>query len=74
MKVNQTNNNYGCIGFLGALCLLFVALKLTGVIAWSWWAVTAPLWFPWLMLLAIFFGWFLGAMVSGEYKHWKKKQ
>ena len=24
--------------------VLFLALKLTGVIAWSWWWVTAPLW------------------------------
>lgn len=32
------------IGILGLLGLLFVALKLTGVIAWSWWWVTAPFW------------------------------
>ncbi len=31
-------------GFLGCLALLFIALKLTGFIAWSWWWVTAPLW------------------------------
>lgn len=73
MKITQTNNNYGGIGFLGALCLLLVALKLLGVITWSWWAVTAPLWFPWLMLFVIFFGVFLGVMVSGDYKSWKKK-
>jgi len=38
---------------LGAtlLLILFVALKLTGVIAWSWWWVLAPLWIP----VAIFF-------------------
>lgn len=33
------------IGFLGLLALLFVALKLTKVIAWSWVWVLAPLWF-----------------------------
>ena len=26
------------------LFLLFLGLKLTGSIAWSWWWVTAPLW------------------------------
>lgn len=26
------------------LTLIFVMLKLTGVIAWSWWAVFIPLW------------------------------
>ena len=29
---------------LGALFLIFMILKLCGVIAWSWWWVTAPLW------------------------------
>ena len=33
----------GGIGFPGALFIAFLALKLTGVIAWSWWWVTAPL-------------------------------
>lgn len=26
------------------LFTVFLVLKLTGVIAWSWWLVTAPLW------------------------------
>lgn len=26
------------------LFLIFLVLKLTGVIGWSWWWVTAPLW------------------------------
>jgi hypothetical protein len=30
--------------FLPLLGLIFITLKLTGVIAWSWWWVTAPLW------------------------------
>jgi hypothetical protein len=32
------------IGFMGALALILITLKLTGVINWSWWMVTAPLW------------------------------
>ena len=28
------------------LFLVFLVLQLTGVIAWSWWWVTAPLWAP----------------------------
>lgn len=31
------------IGFLGLLTLLLIALKLTGVIAVSWWVVMSPL-------------------------------
>lgn len=34
----------GNIGFAGLLTILFVALKLTHVIGWSWWWVLAPLW------------------------------
>ena len=30
--------------FLSLLALLFIGLKLTGFIDWSWWWVTAPLW------------------------------
>lgn len=35
---------FGGIGFLDALTLLFVALKLLKVIDWSWWWVLAPFW------------------------------
>ena len=31
---------------LGILGLIFITLKLTGHIAWSWWWVLAPFWFP----------------------------
>ena len=34
----------GGIGFTGALTILFVALKLCGVIDWSWVWVLAPIW------------------------------
>lgn len=29
-----------------AAFVIFAVLKLTGVIAWSWWWVTCPLWAP----------------------------
>ncbi len=45
----QTSSSGG-IGFGGALFLVFLVLKLTGVIAWSWWWITAPLWIPFLIL------------------------
>lgn len=35
------------------LFLIFMTLKLTGVIAWSWWWVTAPLWIPVLLFIGI---------------------
>jgi hypothetical protein len=39
--------------FLPALTLLFIALKLTGYISWSWWWVLAPLWIPALLFFTI---------------------
>ena len=32
------------MGFFDFLFLIFLILKLTGTIAWSWWWVTSPLW------------------------------
>jgi len=32
------------IGFVGLLTVLFIGLKLTGHIAWSWWWVLSPVW------------------------------
>lgn len=41
------------IGLPGILFVVFLILKLCGVISWSWWWVTAPLWIPTSLLLAI---------------------
>jgi hypothetical protein len=40
----SSSGSSGGIGFTGLLAVLFIALKLTGVIAWSWWWVLSPLW------------------------------
>ena len=32
------------LGFPSILFLVFLVLKLCGVIAWSWWWVASPLW------------------------------
>lgn len=45
---SQTN---GGIGFCGLLAILFIGLKLGGVISWSWLWVLSPLWIPILILL-----------------------
>lgn len=42
------------IGFPGALFIVFLILKLTGVIAWSWWWVTCPMWIIPLIYLVLF--------------------
>ena len=32
------------VGILGALGCIFITLKLCGIINWSWWLVTLPIW------------------------------
>lgn len=70
----KKNNSYK-LGFYGtivtvALFVVFLVLKLTGVIAWSWWWVTAPIWIPFLIavILVIAFFWLVGyySKVSDE--------
>lgn len=39
--MSNSNSSSG-IGVLGLLGVTFVALKLTGIIDWSWWFVTLP--------------------------------
>lgn len=42
------------MGLPGALLVLFIALKLTGMIAWSWLWVLSPLWIAALVVIALF--------------------
>ena len=45
MSQNTTSHAGGCMsGLAGPLLILFIGLKLTGFIDWSWWWVLAPLW------------------------------
>jgi hypothetical protein len=41
------------IGFTGLLAILFVALKLTKVIHWSWWWVLSPIWISAALVIVI---------------------
>lgn len=49
----ETKQSSGGVGFLGLLTVLFIGLKLTGHIAWSWWWVLAPMWIPIAVLLLL---------------------
>ena len=42
--MSQGSSSSGGIGIIGLLGVLFVGLKLGGVIDWSWWYVTMPFW------------------------------
>lgn len=53
MKNNDVEKVSGGVGFLGLLALIFITLKLTGVIDWSWWWILSPLWFPPTFVIAV---------------------
>ena len=42
----NTSNSSNGLGVGTILFLIFLVLKLTNFIDWSWWWVTAPLWIP----------------------------
>lgn len=44
--MDNNNKTSGGIGFCGFLALLFIGLKLCGVISWSWLWVLSPIWIP----------------------------
>ena len=52
MSSSSSSSSSG-VGFLGALFLLFLGLKLCHVIDWSWWFITMPLWGGFAILIAI---------------------
>ena len=49
---NNTSTSGG-IGFPGLLTVLFIGLKLTGYISWSWWWVLSPMWISLLLAIVI---------------------
>lgn len=54
MSNDNTSEASGGVGFAGLLTILFIALKLTGTIGWSWWWVLSPLWIPFAVAVVLF--------------------
>jgi len=42
----ESSSSGGGIGFFGVLAIVFITLKLTGFIHWSWLWVLSPIWIP----------------------------
>ncbi|MGL5594736.1 MAG: hypothetical protein ACRCYA_05345 [Cetobacterium sp.] len=53
------------IGVFSLLGLVFVALKLTGYIKWSWWFVTMPFWIQIVIFILI-------VVIFCIYRHFKR--
>ena len=48
---NWDGANHVNLGFLDVLTLIFITLKLTNVINWSWWAVLSPIWIQLVLII-----------------------
>lgn len=80
MKKSTSNG----IGLPGVLFVVFLVLKLTGNIDWSWWWVTSPIWIPLVVGISILLTLvivFIGMLSIGytiedlkdKFKLWKDK-
>ena len=64
---NNSSSSSG-IGFTGLLTVLFVGLKLTNVITWSWLWVLSPIWISFLIGLAFIVILIIAAALAGQVK------
>lgn len=51
---SKSNSGTG-LSITSVLFIVFLVLKLTGNIDWSWWWVTSPLWIPIALVVSIVF-------------------
>lgn len=61
-KQSESGSQSICV--VGLLGVVFVTLKLLGVINWSWWWVTAPFWGGLVLVLIILFIFFLVSLIA----------
>ncbi|ACU71920.1 hypothetical protein Caci_3011 [Catenulispora acidiphila DSM 44928] len=69
---DSNSTTSGGLGFTGALTILFIALKLTHVLSWSWWWVLSPLWISAAAAIAVIGLVLLGAFIVETVKDRRK--
>jgi len=72
--MSESSSKSGGVSFLGLLTILFIGLKLTGYISWSWWWVLSPLWIPLAIVLVIFFTWLIPIFLIQVYQDLERKR
>lgn len=56
----MSDNNNSSTLVIGLLGIVFITLKLIGIINWSWWWVLAPFWMPFGMTIVLLVGLIVG--------------
>lgn len=51
--MSQASSATGGVSIIGLLGVVFITLKITGYIDWSWWWVTAPFWGTWAFIAVV---------------------
>ena len=62
--MSESSSSSSGIGFTGALAILFIGLKLGGVISWTWLWVLSPLWIPLAIGVAILLIFGIGVLIA----------
>lgn len=59
----------GVSGLCTIVFIIFLFQKLTGLVTWSWWWITSPLWLPLVGLLIVvaIIGFLVSLMIVFEY-------
>lgn len=65
----SSSSSSGGIGFVGLLTIVFITLKLCGVIAWSWLWVLAPAWITFAIVVFILGLFFVPLLWPKKKKH-----
>jgi hypothetical protein len=51
--MSDSNSSGDGVGFVGLLTILFIGLKLTNYIGWSWWWVLSPIWISAIVVVVL---------------------
>lgn len=73
MNKHESSTTTGGIGFTGLLGIVFIVLKLTGVINWSWVWVLCPFWIG-IVLCAVIVLVILGYTIARDRKNRKRME
>ena len=73
MDNKNNNSSGGGMGLCGVLTVVFIVLKLVGVIEWSWIWVLSPLWIGLAFsIVAILIGLIIAVLVGASSVRWWK--
>lgn len=80
MSETKEINTGSSVGLLTILFIVFLVLKLTGNIDWSWYWVFLPIWILPAIIIFFIFLFFLGGIFTGStvkrkyFKNYKKEE